>query len=181
MLQPTFQRPRSCPEHRQHCHHFGHVRPQRFNASLWCLRSSLSRFVVCKFIDLLLPYITSMISASLADGLLPDSQKHVILSPLLKKLGLDIADMANYRPVSNLTFVSKVAERAVASQLNEYLVDNDLLPRYQSAYRKRHSTETAMLRVWSDILTAADRCHITLLGLLDLSAAFDCVDHDVLL
>ena len=89
--------------------------------------------------------------------------------------------MANYRPVSNLTFVSKVTERAVASQLNEYLVANDLLPRYQSAYRKRHSTESAMLRVWSDILMAADGRQITLLGLLDLSAAFDCVDHDILL
>ena len=56
--------------------------------------------------------------------------------------------MANYRPVSNLTFVSKVTERVVASQLNEYLVANDLLPHYQSAYRKRHSTETAMLLLY---------------------------------
>ena len=62
-----------------------------------------------------------------------------------------------------------------------YLVANDLLPRVQSAYRKRHSTETALLRVWSDILTAADQRQVTLLGLLDMSAAFDCVDHDLLL
>ena len=67
----------------------------------------------------------------------------------------------------------------MARQLNAYLFANDLLPRYQSAYRKRHSTETAMQRVWSDILTAADRRQVTLLGLLDLSAAFDCVDHDI--
>ena len=62
-----------------------------------------------------------------------------------------------------------------------FLVANDLLQSYQSAYRKQHSTETAMLRVWSDILTAADTRQVTLLGLLDLSAAFDCVDHDLLL
>jgi len=74
-----------------------------------------------------------------------------------------------------------VTERAVASQLNEYLAANDLLPRYQSAYQKRHSTETAMLRVWSDILTAADSRQVTLLGLFDLLAAFDYVDHDILL
>jgi len=59
-----------------------------------------------------------MVNASLADGCLPDSQKRAIVSPLLKKPGLDAADMANYRPVSNLTFVSKVIERAVATAVN---------------------------------------------------------------
>ena len=106
------------------------------------------------------------------------------MSPLPKKPGLGVAGMANYRPVSNLTFVSKVTERDVASQLNEYLAANDLLPCYQSAYRKRHATETAMLRLWSDILsvqTVADSRQVTLLGLLDLLAEFDCVDHDILL
>ena len=68
------------------------------------------------------------------------------------KQGLDASDMSNYRPVSILSYISKVVERAVAIQLNDYLVANDLLPRVQSAYRKRHSTETALLRVWSDIL-----------------------------
>jgi len=108
-------------------------------------------------------------------------KKHAIVTPLLKKPGLDTADMGNYRPVSNLSFLSKLIERAVATQLNDYLVANDLLPRHQSAYRKGHSTETAMLRVWSDFLAAADRRHVTLFGLLDLSAAFDCVDHTILL
>ena len=77
--------------------------------------------------------------------------------------------------------MSKVVKRVVAEQLNEYLLTNDLMPRYQSAYRKKHSTETALLRVWSDMLNAADTRQVTLLGLLDLSAAFDCVDHDLLL
>jgi len=77
--------------------------------------------------------------------------------------------------------VSKVIERAVAKQLHQYLTDNELLPRYQSAYRRHHSMETAMLRILSDTLTAADANQVTLLGLLDLSAAFDCVDHQLLL
>jgi len=75
----------------------------------------------------------------------------------------------------------KVAERVVTEQLNEYLLTNDLMPRYQSAYRKKHSTETALLRVWSDMLNAADTRQVTLLSLLDLSAAFDCVDHELVL
>ena len=62
-----------------------------------------------------------------------------------------------------------------------YLTTNYLLPRFQSAYRRFHSTETALLRVISDILKAADQQQVTLLGLLDLSAAFDCVDREILL
>jgi len=91
--------------------------------------------------------------------------------------------MANYRPVSNITFMSKIrdVEHAVAKQLHQYLEVNGLLPRHQSAYHRHHSTETAMLRVVSDVLTAADAQQVTLLGPLDLSAAFDCVDHQLLL
>jgi len=122
-----------------------------------------------------------MVNGSLSQGRLPESQKHAVVSPLLKKRRLDTSNMANFRPVSNLTFMSKVVERAAAKQLNEYLTANDLLPRYQSAFRKQHSTETAMLRVLSDPLTAAYSQRVTLLGLLDLSAAFDCVDHSLLL
>ena len=107
-----------------------------------CSLDPVPTFLVHEFVDLLLPYITRMVNASLSQGRLPDSQKHAVVRPLLKKSGLDTSDMANYRPVSNLTFLSKLVERAVAKQLNDYLAANDLLPRHQSAYRKRHSTET---------------------------------------
>jgi len=62
-----------------------------------------------------------MVNASLLQGRLPSSQKHAIVMPLLKKPGLDTADMNNFRPVSNLSFLSKLIERAVANQLNEYI------------------------------------------------------------
>ena len=75
--------------------------------------------------------------------------------------------------------MSKDVERVVTEQLNEYLLTNNLMLHYQSAYRKKHPTETSLLRVWSDMLNAADTLQVTLLGLLDLSAAFDCVDHDL--
>jgi len=75
--------------------------------------------------------------------------------------------------------MSKVAERIVIEKLVNHLQEQDLLPRLQLAYRRHHSTETALLRVLSDIYAAADRQDVPLLGLLDLSAALDCVDHDI--
>jgi len=70
--------------------------------------------------------------------------------------------MANYRPVSNLTFLSKVIERIVAQQLNDYLAANNLLTSNQSAYKRFHSTETTMLGVLSDALGPADAQKVTL-------------------
>ena len=68
----------------------------------------------------------------------------------------------------------------VDKQLNDYLSANNLIPSVQSAYRKFHSTESAVLKILSDIYAAADDKMITLLGQLDLSAAFDTVDHQIL-
>jgi len=135
-------------------------------------------FLLREFVDVLLPtLVTAMVNSSLRRGQLPDSQKHAVVTPLLKWPGLDTADMAK----SNVTFMLKIVECAISQQLHQYLTDNNLLPCYQSAYRHHHSTETAMLRVLSDVLTAADAQQVTLLGLLDLSAAFDYSDHPLLL
>ena len=119
---------------------------------------------------MLLQYTTAMINTSLREGRLPESQKHAILTPLLKKPYLNAGDFKNYRPVSNRAFVSKVAERIVVEKLVSHLQKQNLLPRLQSAYRRHHSTQTALLRVLSNIYGAADRQDVTLLGLLDLSA-----------
>jgi hypothetical protein len=127
------------------------------------------------------PFITMMCNKSLQDGYLPVSQKTAIVTPLLKKDGLDPAELKNYRPVSNLSFLSKLVERAVSKQMNDFLDMTGTLPSHQSAYRKYHSTETALLKVLSDLATAADRKQLSLLSLLDLSAAFDTVDHDILI
>ena len=132
-------------------------------------------------VDVLTLFVTTLVNVSLSQCRLPDSQKHAIVSPLLKKPGMDTADMANFRPVSNLSFLSKVTGRVVAQRLKEYLTETNLLPRCQSAYRRHHSTETAMLRVISDAMSAADARSVTLLGIVDLSAAFDFVDRPLLL
>ena len=91
------------------------------------------------------------------------------------------AVLGNYKPISNLPFISKVLERAVNERMLVHLQTNGLMPKHQSAYRRGHSTETALLKVTSDALLAADQGMLTLLGMLDLSTAFDCVDHDILL
>ena len=107
--------------------------------------------------------------------------KSALVKPLLEKMSLDPDDLKNYRPVSNLSFLSKVLERIVLSQLNEHLNHNNLLSPLQSAYRPNHSTETALLRIVNDLLTAMDNNKICILTLLDLSAAFDTIDHQILL
>jgi len=95
-----------------------------------------------------------------------------------KKLGLDTSDVSNYRPISNLKVISKLLQRLVASQLTAYLTDNKLLPDHQSAYRAFCSTETVIARVLSDY---CDRFRRHSRTPLDLSTAFDTVDHSVLL
>ena len=105
----------------------------------------------------------------------------VYITPLLKKPGSDVDATENYRPVSNLPVLSKTLERAVSQQMESYLSAAGLLPRHQSAYRKGHSTETALVKVCSDLIGMMDAGEQALLALLDLSSAFDTVDHDILL
>ena len=113
-------------------------------------------------------------------GCFPLFWKLALVKPLLKKDGLDPI-FKNYRPVSNLAYASKLVETVVAKQLQHYLFSNDLFAISQSTYRPNHSTETALLKVTNDILLNMNDQRVTLLLLLDLSAAFDTVDHDTLL
>jgi hypothetical protein len=129
----------------------------------------------------LLPIITTIVNNSLLTGIVPDSFKEAPVTPLLKKSSLDCNISKNYRPVSNLSFISKILEKVVASQLNQHLTRNDLHEPFQSAYRKAHSTETALLKVQNDVIRAVGERKIVLLVMLDLSAAFDTVDHECLL
>ena len=89
--------------------------------------------------------------------------------------------MENYRPVSNLSVLSKTLEHAVHQQVENYLSEANFLPSHQSAYKKHHSTETALLSVCSNIISHLDMGDCALLAFLDLSAAFDTVDKRILL
>ncbi len=146
----------------------------------YCELDPLPTSLLKDSIDDVLPLITQIINLSLGLGDMPLSLKKAIIKPLLKKLGLEL-EKKNYRPVSNLAYISKLIEKAVAFQLIDHLKRNNLYDKFQSAYRQFHSTETALLRVKNDVLNAMDNQNITLMLLLDLSAAFDTIDHDILL
>ena len=132
-------------------------------------------------IDDVLPCITHIINDSLTSGVVPACYKDALVKPLLKKTGLDHNILKNFRPVSNLPFLSKILEKVVLKRLISHLNNNNLNEVFQSAYKKYHSTETALLRVFNDILCDLDNRNVTLLALLDLSAAFDTLDHSILL
>lgn len=92
---------------------------------------------------------------------------------------MDADQISNFRPISNLRFVAKIVEKVVALQLIAYIDTNDLDEKFQSAYKKNHSTETALIRVHNDIVMTIDSQKTVILLLLDLSAAFDTVDHGI--
>ena len=118
-----------------------------------------------------------MINLSLSEGYFPDEFKTAVVTPLIKKPSLDKSVLNNYRPVSGLNFVSKLIERIVSKQLKHYLSSNNLNNIYQSAYKAGHSTETILLKIKSDIHLNLAQGQPTALVLLDLSAAFDTIDH----
>ena len=131
--------------------------------------------------DQLVPIITLITNMSLTSGVMPSNLKEAVLIPLLKKICLDPELFKNFRPVSNLTFLSKLIERVVALGLHDHMKINNLYEEFQSSYRKFHSTETALTSVHDDILRHVDEKQCVILLLLDLSAAFDTIDHNILL
>lgn len=124
---------------------------------------------------------TDIVNLSFNTAFVPAAFKEAVVDPILKKDSLDHEVYMNFKPISNLSFISKATEKVVAVRLNHHLEDASLHEIFQSAYKKGHSTETGFTRIHNDILRAIDDGECVILVLLDLSAAFDTVDHDILL
>ena len=166
---------------------FSNVTSETIKKTIMCSKKSFCEFdflpadLFIECIDILLPFITDIFNNSLSTGVFPSDFKNSLVIPLLKKSSLDPNVLKNYRPVTNLSFISKILEKIVFNQLVSHLNHNDLIVKFQSAYRSGHSTETALLKVANDLLCNIDSGDVAMLTMLDLSAAFDTLDHDILI
>ena len=117
-----------------------------------CSLDPVPTWMLKAHLDCILPSITNIVNESMSTGIVPTKMKAALVTPLLKKPSLDKNVMENFRPVSNLSFISKLTERVVLKRLTDHILCNNLHEQFQSAYKPNHSTETALMLVQNDIL-----------------------------
>ena len=145
-----------------------------------CESDAIPTSLLKEILPAVAPSLTKIINISLEHGIFVAAWKIAIIRPLLKKVGLDLIS-SNYRPVSNLVFLSKVLEKAVLEQFITYCDTHKLIPDYQSVYRKNFSCETAIIKVVNDVLWNFENQEVCAMCMIDLSAVFYTVDHQILL
>ncbi|XP_072015038.1 uncharacterized protein [Amphiura filiformis] len=128
----------------------------------WMLKSNLQPVV---------PIITNIINKSISTGVFPDTLKHAVLNPLIKKQSLNPDELKNYRPVANIKFLSKLIEKRVVNNISTHMLKFNLGDEFQSAYCASRSTETALLKVKDEIMRFIHNQRGVFLVMLDLSAA----------
>ena len=135
---------------------------------------------VKKHIRILAPIICDITNSSFDTGTFSDDLKEALICPLHKHPSLELG-LKNFRPVSNLPYLGKIIKKLACKQIVKYTMSTDQMEKCQSAYRQNFFTETALLKVKTDILEAIDKKEVMCLIMLDLSAAFDTVNHHLLL
>ena len=145
-----------------------------------CIIDPCNMRFLLKFKETILDAITIIVNQSLTTGEFLDDWKMAVVRPLIKGTNLD-TELKNYRPISNVSFLSKITEKAAQLQLQKHFDQQSLLPNHQSAYRKHYSTETTLLNMCDNILKNMENGKCTSIVSLDLSAAFDTVNHTILL
>ena len=145
-----------------------------------CMLDPIPTALLKQILPSIVALIADIINTSLRDGMVPESFKRALVKHLLKKTSLELLEK-NYRPVSNLSYISKLVEHVMAAQLVTHIEGHGMMEAHQLAYHSSHSTEAALLKVKTDIIQALDNQEVACLILLDLSAAFDTIDHDILL
>ena len=129
-------------------------------------------------IHAIVPILEHIVNICLTTGDFPISCKSSIVIPLIKKPGLDQEMLKNYTPISNLSFLSKVIEKIISINILGHILDNNIVDSFQFTYRTGHSCETTLLHIYNDIVTTVGKNNGSFLVLLDLSTAFDTIDHD---
>jgi len=134
-----------------------------------CQLDPAPSWLVKDICDLLSPFITVMFNKSLDTGCFPTEFKQAVVRPLMEKTEFDDSHLKNFRSVSNLSFISKLLEKIVQTRIQAFFDSNGLMPRIQSAYRRFHSTETAVTKVFNDLMVSADNIQMSALCLLESS------------
>ena len=145
-----------------------------------CELDAIPTYLIKDILPAVLKTITQIVNMSLTISTFPLDWKTAIIRPLIKKAGLKLSKK-NYRPVSSLCSLSKLVEHCMLKQFLKHCDDSCLLPYFQSVYQANYSTETSLEKMTNDILWAIEEQHITMMVILDLSAAFDMADYNILL
>ena len=145
-----------------------------------CMFDPFPTRLLLDFSHLFIDVIVRIINLTFSTASFPVAFKSAVVKPLFKKTILDSDFLKNVRPVSNLPYLSKLNEKVIAIRLVEHMTQNTIMEKNQSAYKAHNSTETALLRVYKDVKFNIDRGNGTLLVLLDLTAAFDTIDHQII-
>ena len=152
---------------------------QNLKSSKSCGLDNIDSFVLKLACEELTPAITHVVNLSIGQSYFPSTWKTSKVIPLFKKG--DSTVQKNYRPVSLLPITSKILEKVVYEQLVKYLEENCILHPSHHGFRKNHSTATALLEMYSSWVEAFEENKVTAVVMLDMSAAFDLVDKEILI